>query len=150
MSKVVESGVLGVSVVVTLEGVRRESEPKYFYMGQPRSYDFYYITAWQCTGTTLAKPFADFAKANPVHASTNDVRAFANLRRLCEGRHGTTLRALEFWDRFLFLVVMLCVTTFGCRVTCLVRVASVRLLVTWWTEMRSPDRGIRVWVTSMS
>jgi hypothetical protein len=35
---------------------------------------------------------------------------------------------------------MLRVTTFGCRVTCLVRVASVRLLVTWWTEMRSPDR----------
>jgi hypothetical protein len=61
-----------------------------------------------------------------------------------------TLRALDFLDRFLFLVVMLCVTTFGCRVTCLVRVASVRLLVTWWTEMRSPDRGIRVWVTSMS
>jgi hypothetical protein len=69
--------------------MKTESEPKYFYMGQPRSYDFYYITAWQCTGMTLAKPFADFAKANPVHASTNDVRAFANLRRLCEGRHGT-------------------------------------------------------------
>jgi hypothetical protein len=42
---------------------------------------------------------------------------------------------------------MLRVTTFGCVVTCSFRVASVRLLVTWWTEIRSPDRGVRVWVT---
>ena len=58
------------------------------------------------------------------------------------------LRALDFLGPV--LVMMLRVTT----LVVWLRVWFVWLqcgyLVTWWTEMRSPDRGVRVWVTSMS
>jgi hypothetical protein len=60
-----------------------------------------------------------------------------------------TLRALDFWNRLCWQ--MLRVSAVGCLQLYLCvwfRVASVRLLVTWWTEMRSPDRGFRVWVTT--